>query len=230
MEEWDAFLAQEAATQLGLAGRFLLFHSAPRLDKAASVLDGAVYSAAAASAEDAGGEPLLQSFLGALWAIEEAHAESLPTWDKLHGLHPYYIEAAALPPFMENFDRQVAAQELSYLFHSRAFSMSGKLKSLPLRVALILHKWEQGSRRTAVSQWSRDVSKGSMECGTAVFDYLSRHSDLLASKTSLFEAVVRADMAAHLAENFPPFRSLSDVAVDYPTSRLCPCRPGCLLQ
>ena len=48
IEEWREFLSKDGA--LGMQSRFLTFHSSPRLDKAAAVLDAEVYQAEHAEA------------------------------------------------------------------------------------------------------------------------------------------------------------------------------------
>ncbi|CAJ1360981.1 unnamed protein product, partial [Effrenium voratum] len=81
IEEWHDFLSKDGA--LGMASRFLMFHSAPRLDKASQVLDASVY---ARNSQDGPAprlpESLLAQFVAVLHNIDTAHSEESDDYDQ----------------------------------------------------------------------------------------------------------------------------------------------------
>eukprot|EP00438_Fugacium_kawagutii_P034999 Skav222690 [mRNA] locus=scaffold5100:7512:13418:- [translate_table: standard] len=70
IEEWHEFLSKDGA--LGMQSRFLTFHSAPRLDKAADVLDPDVYQAELVEAP-LPTQSLLDKFVKVLAFTDRAH-------------------------------------------------------------------------------------------------------------------------------------------------------------
>ena len=70
MQEWHEFLSKDGV--LGMQSRFLTFHSSPRLDKAADMLDSDVYQANDEEAP-APTDSLLQKLLQVLTCTDRAH-------------------------------------------------------------------------------------------------------------------------------------------------------------
>ncbi|CAL1141941.1 unnamed protein product, partial [Cladocopium goreaui] len=205
VEEWHDFLAKDGA--LGMQSRFLMFHSSPRLEKADAVLEPAVYSTGAARSRGAPVLPasLLTQFVSVLTRIENVHTANAPDFDASREFIPYFFAPDALDYFREHYDAQVLTQEQSYLQDPKLFSHAGKLKSLPWRLALLLHSWARACSAADQSgtAWSRELSREVVEPAKAIFDYLSLQSQLLAPGSNLVSTLDTHDLRELAAQRYP---------------------------
>ena len=140
IEEWHDFLSKDDQS-LGVQSRLLMFHSMPSLDRAETVLDSTVYGPARALQPPPRlPESLLSRFVRSLARSEQEHATNRADYDNVRKYIPYFFALGAFEDFKSHYDAQVLKQELSYL-DPKKFSQAGKLKSLPWRLALLLHVW-----------------------------------------------------------------------------------------
>ncbi|CAL1136057.1 unnamed protein product [Cladocopium goreaui] len=220
VEEWHDFLAKDGA--LGMQSRFLMFHSSPRLEKADAVLEPAVYSTGAARSRGAPVLPasLLTQFVSVLTRIENVHTANAPDFDASREFIPYFFAPDALDYFREHYDAQVLTQEQSYLQDPKLFSHAGKLKSLPWRLALLLHSWARACSAADQSgtAWSRELSREVVEPAKAIFDYLSLQSQLLAPGSNLVSTLDTHDLRELAAQRYPYLITLIETDT-LPTAR-----------
>ncbi|CAL1141553.1 unnamed protein product, partial [Cladocopium goreaui] len=218
--EWHDFLAKDGA--LGMQSRFLMFHSSPRLEKADAVLEPAVYSTGAARSRGAPVLPasLLTQFVSVLTRIENVHTANAPDFDASREFIPYFFAPDALDYFREHYDAQVLTQEQSYLQDPKLFSHAGKLKSLPWRLALLLHSWARACSAADQSgtAWSRELSREVVEPAKAIFDYLSLQSQLLAPGSNLVSTLDTHDLRELAAQRYPYLITLIETDT-LPTAR-----------
>ena len=79
-------------------------------------------------------------------AVEAARKPNVDGYNAVREFLPYYFEEASLAVFRSHFDAQTLKQELAYLLEPAAFSLVGKLKSLPWRLAIAIAELESHSR------------------------------------------------------------------------------------
>eukprot|EP00438_Fugacium_kawagutii_P031201 Skav220796 [mRNA] locus=scaffold150:236840:244810:+ [translate_table: standard] len=205
VEEWHEFLLKDGA--LGMQSRFLMFHSSPRLDKADAVLEPAVYSPRAPRRAGSPALPasLLTEFLAVLTKIDDAHTAQASDFDAAREFIPYFFAADALDYFREHYDAQVLKQEQSYLQDPKLFSHAGKLKSLPWRLALLLHSWGHACSADydPSAPWSRELSRDVVDTAKSIFEYLSLQSQLLAPGSNLLQILDTHNLRAVAAQKYP---------------------------
>ena len=205
VEEWHEFLAKDGA--LGMQSRFLMFHSAPRLEKATKVLDSDGTSPSVFHARRMP-EPLLNQFVSILRLADKAHGSTAPDFDKAREFIPYFFAPDALEFFQQHYDAQTVKQEQTYLQDPKRFSDAGKLKSLPWRLSILLHSWTQACRQSLAGEavelpWSRELSRNVVELSRTIFDYLSLQSQLLAPSSDLLVVLDQAGLLESCAQRYP---------------------------
>ncbi len=100
VEEWHEFLAKDGA--LGMQSRFLMFHSAPRLEKATAVLDSDVYGPSSSPFH----ARRMPEPLSILRLADKAHGSTAPDFDKARVFIPYFFAPDALEFFQQHYDAQ----------------------------------------------------------------------------------------------------------------------------
>ena len=207
VEEWHEFLAKDGA--LGMQSRFLMFHSAPRLEKATKVLDLDVYGPSPSVLHARRmPEPLLNQFVSILRLTDKAHGSTAPDFDKVREFIPYFFAPDALEFFQQHYDAQTLKQEQTYLQDPKQFSHAGKLKSLPWRLSILLHSWTQACRHSFAEEnvelpWSRELPRNVVELSRTIFDYLSLQSQLLAPSSDLLAVLDQAGLRESCAQRYP---------------------------
>ena len=202
IEEWHDFLNKDGA--LGMQSRFLTFHSSPRLDKAADVLESSVYGTNAERVL-ALPESLLEKFVSVLKLTEEAHRVELADYDKDREYIPYFFASDALSFFTAHFDAQVLEQEMSYLQDPKKFSHAGKLKSLPWRLAILLHCWTYACKQMddPATLWCRCLSQNVVQVSKTIFEYLSLQSQFLAPGSDLLQLLQQHGFLQRASQQYP---------------------------
>ena len=205
VEEWHAFLEKDEA--LGMQSRFLMFHSAPRLDKAAAVLEQEVYEVEQRDSQPTLSlpAPLLQKFVELLAVSEVAHCNQADDYDRQREYIPYFFATDALERFTQHYDAQVLAQESSYLSNPKLFSRAGKLKSLPWRLALLLHVWSNACAKVHNNDapWSRKIPANLVQLSGDIFDYLSLQSQILSPNSDLLGVLSSCNLLQEASQKFP---------------------------
>ena len=203
VEEWHDFLGKDGV--LGMQSRFLTFHSSPRLDKASAVLDSDVYGRNQSQATLQLPESLLTQFVQVLRFTDQAHTEQSSDFDKSREFIPYFFAADALHYFTQQYDARVVEQERAYLQDPKLFSHAGKLKSLPWRLALLLHSWTHACAKieSPDASWTRKLSKNVVEISKAIFDYLSLQSLFLSPASDLFHLLGSSGLAMTARQKYP---------------------------
>ena len=113
IEEW--YISSRWMARLACK-RFLMFPSAPRLDRAALVLEDSVYGRDTDAAQKVVLPlSLLVKFVNLSQRTETAHDVSCADYNSIHEFIPYFFAVDALEYFQQHYDAQVHAQELSYL-------------------------------------------------------------------------------------------------------------------
>ena len=143
--------------------------------------------------------------MGVLKATETAHGTGSSDYDQTRQYVPYFFAGDALEYFQQHYDAQVLTQEQSYLQDPKKFSHAGRLKSLPWRLAILLHSWQCACNSVQQEQfrWSRQLSRRSVEVAKTVFDYLSLQSTLLAANTDLLSALRAHNLRDEAAQRYP---------------------------
>jgi len=211
IEEWHEFLSKDGA--LGMQSRFLTFHSSPRLDKANAVLDADVYRGDDADAP-LHNASLLGRFVDVLVYTDRAHASE-------KDYIPYYFAADALQYFSTHFDQQVLEQELSYLQDPKKFSHARKLKSLPWRLAILLHSWRHACFQMGNenAMWSRRLSQSVVKVSKTIFDYLSLQSQFLSPASDLLQLLDQNSLRQQASQKYPSLVSLLE-GKSFPTASI----------
>ena len=201
IEEWHDFLAKDEA--LGMASRFLMFHSGPRLDKAADVLDETVYGqrSQASNVRQLLPQSLLQKFIDLLDRVDGNHHSGCSDYNKGREMIPYFFAPDALDYFCQHYDAQVLEQERAYLQDPKQFSHAGKLKSLPWRLSILLHCWDQGLEQG--THFRRALPKHAVETSKAIFEYLSTQSRILAPSSNLLEILSASSLLQTASQRYP---------------------------
>ena len=221
IEEWDEFLAKDADT-LGLTSRIMLFHSQPRLEFSEHVLDARakrVVADSAARQQPDRSDDVVKALVECLECIDQAHQETAEDYDDIREMIPYFFSQDALAIFRKHWDQQVIAQEMSYLFDPKKFSLCSKLKSLPWRLALVLHNLSLGDQKKHASEWSRHLSAKSVSVSISVFDYLYQQSQCLSPRCNLPRIIHDCSLATVLTQKYP---SLYHFAMHGPEAALDP--------
>ncbi|CAE7699424.1 unnamed protein product [Symbiodinium necroappetens] len=190
-----------------MQSRFLMFHSAPRLDKAAAVLEQEVYDVEQRDSQPTLSlpEPLLQRFVDILAASDVAHCNRAGDYDRQREYIPYFFATDSLELFTQHYDTQVIAQESSYLANPQLFSRAGKLKSLPWRLALLLHVWNNACTKVQNSDalWTRKVPANLVQLSGDIFEYLSWQSQVLSPNSDLLGFLSSCNLLQEASQKFP---------------------------
>lgn len=110
--------------------------------------------------------------------------------------------------FRTHCDVQVLQQEQSYLQGPKLFSHAGKLKSLPWRLAILLHCWQSAVERldsgsSNEGAWSRLLPGKAVQVSKQIFDYLTLQSQLLAPNSELLATLRSNALYDCLQQQYP---------------------------
>ena len=202
IEEWDEFVERDEST--GLQYRFMNMHSQPRLGRADEVMDTHVYDPLQA-AVDAPKLPdsVLSAFVKAISAIVGANGKDSKDYQKDREIIPYVLHPESLVHVRKHFNEQTLRQEMAYLTNPRQFGAAGKLKSLPWRLALILHNAELGASGTTSEHWERRIKHGAIRSALPVYEYMSQNGAILNARHNLIENIEEFGLAVRLEQRYP---------------------------